>query len=84
MKRKLFLTLKGIIQCNIPLKLIENICCELNEAYQKQDPIFAIRSSRKSMNLKELHGNSAAPVILFFSSLADVIVITKQLTIQKK
>ena len=58
---------RHMIQCEIPLKLNQYICYELNKAYiKKENPIFVRRSSEKSMNLKELHENSAAPVILLY------------------
>ena len=43
---------------------------------KKENPIFILRSSKKSMNLKDLHGNSAAPVIYYYISFADVVVIS--------
>ena len=44
---------------------------------KKENPIFVLRSSKKSMNLKDLNGNSVALVILSIS-FADIVVITKQ------
>ena len=43
---------------------------------KKENPIFVLRSSKKFMNLKDLHGNSAVLVIL--SYIANFVVIAKQ------
>ena len=45
------------------LKFNKYICYELNKVYQEVNLIFVLRSSKKSpgkksMNLKDLHGNS--------------------------
>ena len=44
------------------------ICYELNTGYQEKN-IFALRSSRKSINLQDLYANSAVSVIFLYFSL---------------
>ena len=67
-----------MIQCEISLKLNKYICYELTKVYiKKENAILVLKSSKKSMNLKDLHGNSVA-LLIYFISFADVVVIIKQ------
>ena len=59
-----------------PFKLNKYICYELTKAYQERNVIFVLKSSKKSMNLKDMWKFSCAGD--FITSFADIVVITKQ------